>query len=322
VANSHLDEEDLDADNALRTDERLLRYIVDLTDTTSYDRRGQCGARVDDPNGARPPTSTLCWVHVRLPFAAPTDSINGGPLVRRIQAMRVTAISPPGASDDAFITTAIARLAFVGAPWLKRSSHPLTGIAGDREQMTTGNGYVISGLIGTESRDSTRGLVYEPPPGVTDEPDNLQTPFDPTRVQVNERSLRLQAGGLEKYDRAEAFERFPEGQKSYLGYKELRVWARGRGNGWGRNGELQFFVKIGRDPNNFYMYRTPINSGSSRAAWLPEIRVAFQEFFALRARLESAYLRSARDSVSCTGVDSALIARSGLPAGAAPSGDD
>ena len=317
VANSHLDEEDLDADNALRTDERLLRYIVDLTDTTSYDRRGQCGARVDDPNGARPPTSTLCWVHVRLPFSAPTDSINGGPLIRRIQAMRITAITPPGASDDAFITTAIARLAFVGAPWLKRSNHPLTGIAGDREQITTGNGYVISGLIGTESRDSTRGLVYEPPPGVTDEADNLQTPFDPTRVQVNERSLRLQAGGLETYDRAEAFERFPEGQKSYLGYKELRVWARGRGNGWGRDGELQFFVKIGRDPNNFYMYRTPINSGSSRAAWLPEIRVAFQQFFALRARLESAYLRSARDSVTCTGVDSALIARSGLPTGAA-----
>jgi len=317
VANSRLDEEDLDADNALRIDEKLLRYIVDLTDTTSYDRRGQCGARVDDPNGARPPTSTLCWVHVRLSFAAPDDSINGGPLVRRIQAIRVTAISPPGAADDAFITTAIARLAFVGAPWLKRSSRPLTGIAGDREQTTTGNGYVVSALIGTESLDSTRGLVYQSPPGVTDEADNLQTPFDPTRVQINERSLRLQAGGLEKYDRAEAFQRFPEGQKSYLGYKELRLWARGRGNGWGTDGELQFFVKIGRDPNNFYMYRTPVNSGPSRAAWLPEIRVLFQRFYALRARLESAYLRSARDSVSCVGVDSALIARSGLPTGAA-----
>src|SRR4030095_11141156 len=74
VANSRLDEEDLDADNALRIDEKLLRYIVDLTDTTSYDRRGQCGARVDDPNGARPPTSTLCWVHVRLPLRVPADS--------------------------------------------------------------------------------------------------------------------------------------------------------------------------------------------------------------------------------------------------------
>ena len=45
--------------------------------------------------------------------------------------------------------------------------------------------------------------------------------------------------------------------------------------------------------------------------------MAFQKFFALRARLESAYLRGARDSVSCAGVDSALIAQSGLPIGAA-----
>jgi cell surface protein SprA len=319
VGNSRLDDEDLDADNSLRTDERLLRYVVDLTDTTSYDRRGQCGARVDDVNGARPATSTLCWVHIRLPFAAPDDTINGGPLVRRIQALRVTAISPSGASDAAFVTTAIARLQLVGAPWLKRSSRPLTGIAGDREQLTAtaGNSYVVAGVIGTETRDSTRGLIYEPPPGVTDEPDNLQTPFDPTRVQINERSLRLQAGGLERYDRAEAFLRFPEGQKSYLGYKELRLWARGRGNGWGQNGELQFFIKIGRDANNFYLYRTPVSAGATRAAWQPEVRVNFQKFFALRSKLEGAYLRGSSDSLSCSGADSALIARSGLPAGAA-----
>jgi hypothetical protein len=316
VGNSRLDEEDLDSDNALRTNEKLLRYVVDLTSPTAYDRVGQCGARVDDVNGSRPATSPLCWVHVRLPFNAPDDSINGGPLVRRVQAMRITAISPNGSSDNAFITTAIARLQLVGAPWLKRSSRPITGIAGDRDQTTIGNGYVVAGVIGTESRDSTRGLVYEPPPGVTDQPDNLQTPFDPTRVQINERSLRLQAGGLEKYDRAEAYLRFPEGQKSFMSYKELRVWARGRGNGWGTNGELQFFIKMGRDPNNFYLYRTPALSGASRAAWQPEVRVSFQKFFALRAKLESAYLRGSSDSLSCTGVDSALIARSGLPLGA------
>jgi len=312
VGNSRLDEEDLDADNALKTDERLLRYIVDLTDSTSYDRIGECGARVNDPNGARPLTSTLCWVHVRLPLAAPDESINGGPLIRRVQAVRMTAISAPGANDAAFITTAIARLSLVGAPWLKRSSRPLTGIAGDREQTATA-GYVVAGVIGTESKDSTSGLVYEPPPGVIDEPDNLQTPFDPTRVQINERSLRLQAGGLARYDRAEAFLRFPEGQQNYMSYRELRVWARGRGNGWGAGGELQFFIKLGRDPNNFYLYRTPIGSGATRAAWLPEVRVAFQKFFALRSQLETAYLRGSKDSLSCSGVDSALIVRSALP---------
>ena len=317
VANNRLDEEDLDTDNALRSDsdERLLRYFVDLTDSTIYDRRGQCGARVNDPNGARPPESTLCWVHIRLPFAAATDTINGGPLVRRVQALRFTAISPSGAGDAAFITTAIARLRLVGAPWLKRSSRPLTGAAGDREQ--TGGGYVIAGVIGTDHRDATRGLIYEPPPGIADAPDNLQAPFAPTRVQINERSLRLQAGGLAQYDRAEAFLRFPEGQKSFMSYKELRVWARGRGNGWGPEGELQFFIKIGRDPNNFYMYRVPASAGAMRAAWEPEVRVVFQKFFALRSALEGAYLRGSADSLACSGVDSALIARSGLPLGSA-----
>jgi hypothetical protein len=72
-----------------------------------------------------------------------------------VQALRITAISPSTASDAAFITTAIARLRFVGAPWLKRSSRPLAGIAGEREQNSSG--YVVAGVIGTESRDSTRG---------------------------------------------------------------------------------------------------------------------------------------------------------------------
>jgi hypothetical protein len=132
--------------------------------------------------------------------------------VRRVQALRFTAISPSGAGDAAFITTAIARLRLVGAPWLKRSSRPLTGAAGDREQ--TGGGYVIAGVIGTDHRDATRGLIYEPPPGIADAPDNLQAPFAPTRVQINERSLRLQAGGLAQYDRAEAFLRFRKARRA------------------------------------------------------------------------------------------------------------
>ena len=316
VANSRLDEEDLDADNALRKDDRALRYIVDLTDSTSWDRRGECGRPVNDPNGARPVGSTMCWVHVRLPFSAPVDTINGGPLVRRVQAVRITAISPSGARDDAFITTAIARLRLVGAPWLKRASRPLTGIAGEREQLGS-TGYVVAGVIGTENSDSTRGIVYQPPPGVVDEADDLQAQFGLSLQQINERSLRLQAGGLAKYDRAEAFYRFPEGQKSFMTYKELRLWARGRGNGWGQAGELQFFIKVGRDPNNFYLYRTPASSGISDAAWRPEVRVRFEKFFALRAKLENAYLRGTADSLSCTGPDSALIARSGLPLGSA-----
>jgi cell surface protein SprA len=111
-------------------------------------------------------------------------------------------------------------------------------------------------------------LSYESPPGVVDEPDAKRSQFETNRIQINERSLRLTAGNLQQYDRAEAYFRFPEGEKNFMAYKELRLWARGVRNGWGTQGDLQFYVKIGRDPNNFYMYRTPLNSGNDRTAWL------------------------------------------------------
>ena len=51
--------------------------------------------------------------------------------------------------------------------------------------------------------------------------------------------------------------------KSFMGYRTLRLWMRGRGNGWGENGELNGYIKLGRDEHNFYMYRTPVNTGNS-----------------------------------------------------------
>ena len=71
--------------------------------------------------------------------------------------------------------------------------------------------------------------------------------YQPGRVQINERSLRLTATDLSPLDRAESYYRFPEGEKNFMGYKELRVWARGVSSGWGSDGELQFYVKIARD---------------------------------------------------------------------------
>ena len=111
----------------------------------------------------------------------------------------------------------------------------------------------------------------------------------------------------------EAYFRFPEGEKNFMAYKELRLWARGVRNGWGDNGDLQFFVKIGRDPNNFYLYRTTLNGGSTRDSWLPEIRVDFRKLFNLRAEIQNAYLRGVTRN-SCTGLDSVLIASTPVPA--------
>lgn len=324
VANDRLDEEDLDGDGILnltdaqRDRERLARFVVDLSDPAAVARVGRCNvgfggapdATIAGGGGApaAPDSATRCWVLVRLPFAQPQELLNA-PSLRRARSIRLTMISGAGTEDDRFTTLPVARLRFLGAPWVRRNDRPLRGIAGD----VPSSGFVAASVVGTQDRD-TLGLNYQSPPGVTDEPDVRRTGLEASRIQINERSLRLLAGGLQPLDRAEAFYRFPEGQKNFLSYRELRVWARGRGHGWGTAGEMQFYVKIGRDENNFYLYRTPVNAGAGAAAWLPEVRVHLARFQALRARLQES-LVDGRTQVGCGTVDSLLVARAGLPVG-------
>jgi hypothetical protein len=311
VGNNRLDDEDIDGDNVLnlttaeRNSEEIRRYVVNLADTSSYTRVGVCG--VSPKTVVGPPPEEECWVLVRIPFRTPSDSL-GAPLLRRMRAMRITMISGDGASDNDFTQVPIARLRLTGAPWIKRAESTLRGVGAER----AGLGFVNANVIGTQDRNLPGGITYESPPGVIDEPDTKATNFQTNRVQINESSLRLTAGNLAQFDRAEAYFRFPEGEKSFMAYKELRLWARGVRNGWGLNGDMQFYVKIGRDPNNFYMYRTPLNGGSDRTAWLPEVKVDFERLFRLRAEIQNSYLQGVTKN-SCTGLDSALIAATPLP---------
>ncbi|HEX6316237.1 MAG TPA: cell surface protein SprA, partial [Gemmatimonadaceae bacterium] len=315
VRNSRLDEEDIDQDAVLnytseqRERERLRRFIVDLSRPESYNRIGVCGPAVRDVNQSQPSGSTVCWVQVRIPFNTPDDTIAGGPLLRRVRALRITVVSGEATADNRYTQLPIARLRVTGAGWLKRAARPLHGLGGVDEAL---GGFVIASSIGTQDRDSTRGLVYEPPPGVTDAAETQETGIGFAGGVINETSMRLLAGGMPDKSRAEAFLRFPEGDRNVMAYRELRAWAKGRGRGWGPDGDLQFFIKLGRDANNFYAYRTPVLAGG-REAWEPEIRVPFERFYALRARLETAYLEGITDWVGCTAADSALIGRSALP---------
>ena len=315
VGNGRLDEEDIDLDNVLnlveaqRESERLRRYIVDLSNPATYNRIGRCGASGDTVNGA--PGPEKCWVQVRVPYRAPDDSTNGGPNPRRIRAMRITLVSGAGADDTAFTQVPIVRLKLLGSPLIKRSDRTVRGIAGD----LASQGFVLASVIGTQDRDTLRNLDYESPPGVTDAAEQQQTGLENLQQQINEKSLRLQAGNLGIYERAEAFLRFAEGARNFMNYRELRAWARGRGNGWGQAGELQFYIKIGRDANNFYLYRTPVNSGPGRATWLPEIVVDLNRLTALRAELHNRFTQESTDTLGCTGIDSALVVNSGLPVG-------
>ncbi len=317
VKNGRLDEEDIDLDNTLNLDasqrenERLLRYVVDLSDPRAYTRVGKCEVAQVDSVGGGVQNNTLCWVFFRLPFNAPYDTVGGGPSIRRIRALRLTMVSGVGQRDDAFTQLPLALFKLTGASWLKRSDRVLTGIAGEQ----TAPGAMQASTIGTMDRDSTSGLLYDSPPGVTDAPDQIITGLENQRIQINERSMRITAQQLGPYQRAEAYQRFPEGSKNFIQYRELRVWARGRGNGWGQQGEMQFFVRLGRDADNFYLYRTPVAAGTGQAAWLPEVRVDFEKFFALRAQLQNSFLQNRPDSLACHGADSVLIARSGLPIG-------
>jgi hypothetical protein len=316
IGNNRLDEEDIDADNVLnlttaeRDQEQWKRYVVNLADPSKFTRRGKCGPAVNLAGQPRVPREEVCWVLFRIPFRTADDSL-GSPLLRRARALRITMISGDGLADDAFSTVGLARLRLTGAPWLKVSDRTLHGIAGDQTTL----GSVQSGVVGTQDKNVRSGIDYESPPGVTDAPTSKTVAYQPGRVQINERSLRLFVTDLAPFDRAESYYRFPEGEKNFMSYKELRLWARGVSSGWGLDGELQFYVKIARDDNNFYMYRTPINAGTSKAAWLPEINVNFNRLFALRAQIQNAYLQGTQRN-TCTGMDSVLIANTPLPAGA------
>ncbi len=319
VHNNHLDEEDIDADNVLnlttaeRDQEQWYRYIVNLADPSKQTRQGKCGPPprlAGQPRGLR---DDVCWVFFRIPFRHPDDSL-GRPLLRRARALRITIISGDGLGDTEFNTVPLARLRLTGAPWLKVSDRTLHGIAGDQ----TSIGLVQSGVVGTQDKKIRGDIDYESPPGITDAPTSKTVSYQPGRVQINERSLRLLATDVAPMDRAESYYRFPEGEKNFMGYRDLRVWARGLSSGWGPDGELQFYIKIARDDNNFYMYRTPINSGNSKAAWLPEINLSFARLFALRAQIQNSYLQGTQRN-TCTGIDSVLIANTPLPAGASAS---
>jgi cell surface protein SprA len=316
VRNNRLDEEDIDLDGTLNfsgataDNEQFRRFAIDLSNRNTWTRVGVCSPGRDSSSGAAT-TDSLCWVQVRLNWRAPLEEVNA-PNERRMRALRLTVVSSAQVADDEFARIALAQFKLVGAPWLKRNERPLAGVAGD--SATSAGGYVIAGVVGTLDSSS---LGYTPPPGVVEAPESRQTGYENNRIQVNERALRLLTGvpgsQLRVFHRVEAFFRFPEGTKSFMGYKTLRLWMRGRGNGWGANGELNGFVKIGRDENNFYMYRTPVNEGPAQSAWDPEIRVDLTRFQVLRAQLENNFLQGSRDSLACSGTDLELVRRSGLP---------
>ncbi|NIN11438.1 MAG: cell surface protein SprA [Gemmatimonadales bacterium] len=296
--NRSLDTEDLDGDNRLDVQvgtlgEAFVRYVFPVGDDRFFVRDG--ASHIDGAG------RTLKWRLYRIPFRADTLRV-GQPNLRQIEALRVTVVAPDQGGDESEFWLALARMRITGAPWLKRAATPITGLSGSR---AVARGEVIASIVTTENTD----LGYTPPPGVTNQPERFDVGLGIGTVQINEKSLRLLARDLRENERAEAFIRFAdEADKNFLTYEKLRVWARGRGSGWSE-GDLDFYIKVGRDEHNFYLYRAPARTDT----WEPEVIVDLQRWLTLRAQVESAWLRGEPPSGAgaCGGDSTAYVACDG-----------
>lgn len=276
VGNGVLDTEDLDADlllNATGADDNVFRYVVDLNDPKYFVRSG---VQSVDPNDS---TRIAGWRLYRIPLRD-VDRTIGQPNIRLVKDLRITFITPPdNGQPDPVIRFALARMRLVGAPWIARAEAPIVGIEGSTAQP---RGAVSVSSISTENIE----LDYQSPPGLGSSLNDLNAGRQGLGVQVNEKSLRTIASDLRPGERAEAYTRFASGAQNLLAYRELRVWTRGRGDGWD-DGRLRAFVKVGTDDQNFYYFEAPAGTMS----WQPEMVINIDTWRALRAEIETRYLR-------------------------------
>ena len=264
--NGVLDTEDLNNDNDLNatgTAENTFRWVVDLRSLKYFVRDGVFNS-----------DSVAGWKLYRIPLRQPEFTL-GSPNIRLIQHLRLTMVADADqGGSDVVARLAIARMKFLGAPWVRRSESPIASIQG-----STGSfqGAVIASTISTENVE----LGYTSPPGINGSTSN-KGGANEFGTQINERSLRIVANRFTVGERAEAYFRFPSGPQNVMGYRSLRVWARGSGVGW-LEGDYQVYIRLGSDSRNFYQFLTP----SSTTTWEPEISVDLNTFRDLRAQVES-----------------------------------
>ncbi len=273
--NGTLDTEDLNGDlllNARGANDDVFRYVVDLADPRY---RVRTGVVTTDP---RNPARQSAWVLYRVPLRAPDLQI-GTPNIRLVQHIRFTFATPPDNGEDLVVKFAMARMRLTGAPWIRRSGTPIAGINGSAGQP---RGDVNVSVVSTENVE----LGYTSPPGVRNAAANVGVSQGSLALQINEKSLRVVARDMRQGDRAEAYIRFVAGPQNLLAYRELRVWNRGRGEGWD-NGVLRAFVKVGSNDENFYFYTAEARTGT----WEPEMVVELETWRRLRAEVEVSFLR-------------------------------
>lgn len=298
VGNGVLDSEDLDVDlllNARGPNEDLFRYVVDLNDPRF---RVRTGVQTVDPADS---TRIAGWTLYRVPLRE-VDRTIGQPNIRQVKHLRLTFLTPPDNGEpDPVIRFAMARMRLLGAPWIARAEAPIAGLAGSTAQPT---GEVTVTSISTENIE----LGYQSPPGLGSTLNDRNAGNEGLGIQVNEKSLRTIVRGLRPGERAEAYHRFVSGAQNLLAYRVLRVWARGRGEGWDDQ-RLRAFVKVGTDDDNFYYFESP----ASTISWQPEMLVEIDRWRELRAEVEARFLRGEGPggAETCGGDPQAYVACAG-----------
>ncbi len=275
--NGRRDSEDLDGDGALDTLERYLRWVVRLDGSSPFLVR------------ARSETGTDFQLY-RIPMRAGATAQVGGFSEADLRAVKHLRITVTGQRPDQLV---LSRMRIVGATWVKRTeSGAVTGLVGDTVSI------MGRAEVGPVSR-VTDGDAYQPPPEVIEELDDPTAAFGGLGVEFNEKGLKLQYDNIPSGDRAEVFSRFPQRPRDFLSYRQLKLWALARSGDWGSTEPVSFFVKVGEDAENFYLYRTvlqpvPSSGQISQQDWLPEISIDFVEWIDLRRRAEEELILNPR----------------------------
>ena len=268
--NGRRDTEDLDGDGNLDTDERYMRYVVELDGSSPYLVRDTIG------------TGTLFRLY-RIPLRGPHGVNPGGMFTDGdFRAIKQLRLSVAGNAEGAAV---LARMRLVGSRWVKRAGEGVvSGVVGD--DPGTGGTVEVSPVSAVEV-----GAAYQPPPGVVEQLDDPTTALGAQGVEFNEKALGIRYRGLPPGERAEVYHRFPQRPRNFLTYRQARIWALARNGDWGMERPSYFYLKVGSDADNFYLYRTRLEpavdpNGVRSDDWLPEILVDFDRWLELRSEAE------------------------------------
>ncbi len=273
--NGRADSEDLDGDGVLDVTERHLRWTVSLDGDSPYLVRD------------RTQTGTGFRLY-RIPVRGPDAVRVGGDFTeadrRSVRHLRLTLTS----TEHESVT--LTRMTLSGSRWVKRT---LDGVARGLVGDTAGSGGPVE--VGSVSR-LTEGAAYRPPPGVLEELDDPSTAVGGQGVEFAERSLGVRYRDLPPGQRVEVYNRFPQTPRDFLTYREIRLWVLARRGDWGADRPVHFFVKVGSDEENFYLFRTRLEPAADPGAvlqdeWRPELVVDVERWLELRRRAEEELVR-------------------------------